>query len=243
MTKKMTLDDLVAQLRTAYGAELRAVVLYGSAAGGEHHAGHSDHNVLVLVHDVRPEAVPAAGAASRAWSAAGNRIPLTLTEAEWRSSVDVFAMEHADIQSRHRLLWVAERFDPFVGVTVASRHLRQQLEYETMATLLRVRAGMLATCDDPARCVELLAASMSQVLVIFRALVRLLGEEPDADGGALCRRVAARAGLDAAPFEAVVAHRRKETKIAAKSAGELMAGYHAGLQRLVAYLDTLPVSE
>lgn len=240
---KMTLDDLVAQLRTAYGAALRAVVLYGSAAGGERHEGHSDLNVLVLVQEVRPEAVKAAGAASRAWSAAGNRIPLPLTEAEWRSSVDVFAMEHADIQSRHRLLWVAEQFDPFAGVRVAPRHLRQQLEYETMATLLRVRAGMLATCDDPARCVELLAASTGQVLVIFRALVRLLGEEPDADNGALCRHVAARAGLDAAPFETVVAHRRKDATMSAKSAAEVMAGYHVGLQRLVAYLDALPVSE
>jgi len=240
---KMTLDELVAQLRTAYGAELRAVVLYGSAAGGEQHAGHSDLNVLVLVHEVRAEAVRAAGATSRAWSAAGNRIPLILTEAEWRSSVDVFAMEHADIQSRHRLLWVAERFDPFAGVAVAPRYLRQQLEYETMATLLRVRAGMLATCDDAARCVELLAASTGQVLVIFRALVRLLGEEPDADSEALCRRVAARARFDAAPFVAVVAHRRKQAPLAKTSASDVMAGYHAGLQRLVAYLDALPVSE
>ena len=243
MTKKMTLDDLVTQLRTAYGAELRAVVLYGSAAGGEHHAGHSDHNVLVLVHEVRREAVPAAGAASRAWSAAGNRIPLTLTEAEWRSSVDVFAMEHADIRSRHRLLWVAEGFDPFAGISVAPSNLRQQLEYETMATLLRVRAGMFATSDDPARCIELLAAGTGQVLVIFRALVRLLGEEPDADNEALCRRVAKHAGFDAAPFEAVVAHRRKQAPLATKSAGDVMAGYHAGMQRLVAYLDALPVSE
>ena len=31
----MTLDELVSQLRAAYGAELRAVVLYGSAAAGE----------------------------------------------------------------------------------------------------------------------------------------------------------------------------------------------------------------
>src|SRR3982751_3135 len=32
---KMTLDELVAQLRAAFGAELRSVVLYGSAAAGD----------------------------------------------------------------------------------------------------------------------------------------------------------------------------------------------------------------
>jgi predicted nucleotidyltransferase len=34
----MTLDDLVSQLRAAYGEALRAVVLYGSAAAGDHAA-------------------------------------------------------------------------------------------------------------------------------------------------------------------------------------------------------------
>ena len=33
---QMTLDELVSQLRAAYGAALRSVVLYGSAAAGEH---------------------------------------------------------------------------------------------------------------------------------------------------------------------------------------------------------------
>ena len=46
---KMTLDELVAQLRAAFGAELRSVVLYGSAASGEHIPKQSDYNVLVLV--------------------------------------------------------------------------------------------------------------------------------------------------------------------------------------------------
>ncbi|MBI1808608.1 MAG: hypothetical protein HYR75_01815 [Gemmatimonadetes bacterium] len=239
----MTLDELVVQLRSAYGADLLAVVLYGSAAGGERHAGHSDENVLVLVREVRPLAVHPAGAASRAWSKTGNRIPLTLTEAEWRSSVDVFAMEHADIKERHRVLWAADGFDPFAGISVSRADLRQQLEYETMATLLRVRAGMFATSDDPARRIELLAASAGQVLVVFRALARLIGEAPDANSEALCRRIAAHAGFDATPFEAVLAHRRKQTKLTAQEASAVMTGYHAGLERLVAFLDTLPVSE
>jgi predicted nucleotidyltransferase len=32
----MTLDDLVGQLREAYGDTLRSIVLYGSAVAGEH---------------------------------------------------------------------------------------------------------------------------------------------------------------------------------------------------------------
>ena len=97
---KMTLDDLATQLRAAYPGALRAVVLYGSAAGGEHHAKHSDQNVLVIVRALSLEAMRAAGAVARAWRENGNPPPLTLTESEWRSSVDVFAMEHADSNKR-----------------------------------------------------------------------------------------------------------------------------------------------
>ena len=46
---RMTLDELVSQLRAAYGTALRSVVLYGSAAAGEHIAKRSDYNVLVIV--------------------------------------------------------------------------------------------------------------------------------------------------------------------------------------------------
>ena len=161
---KMTLEELVSQLRSAYGDDLlRAVVLYGSAAGGEHHAKHSDFNVLVLVTALPETAVAAAGAVMRAWQDAGNPVPLTLTEAEWRSSVDVFAMEHADMQERNRVLHAAPGYAPFTGRLVTRAHVRHQLEYEAMATLLRVRSGMFAAGADSAKRIALLTGSLSQV--------------------------------------------------------------------------------
>ena len=240
---KMTLDDLVAQLRAAYGPALRAVVLYGSAAGGEHHAKHSDHNVLVLVKALTLDAMRSAGAAARAWAAVGNPAPLTLTEAEWRSSVDVFAMEHADILARHRILYAADGYSPFDAVKVAAADLRQQLEYEAMGTLLRLRGGIFAVGDDEKKRTALLAASASQVLVIFRALLRLLGEQPAADNDEVCRVVAARAGFDAEPFTNVVSHRRGTRGLAGAAVAETLTGYHAGLERLVAYIDALPAHD
>jgi hypothetical protein len=240
---KMTLDDLVAQLREAYGPALRAAVLYGSAAGGEHHAKHSDHNVLVIVKALTLDGMRAAGAVARAWGAAGNPTPLTLTEAEWRSSVDIFAMEHADILERHRILYAAEAYSPLEGLQVAPADLRQQLEYEAMGTLLRLRGGIFSAGDDAAKRVALLAASASQVLVVFRAVLRAVGERPAADNEALCRAVATRAGFDAEPFTAVVAHRRGARALEGAAVADTLAGYHAGLERLVAWLDALPAHD
>ena len=58
----MTLDELVTQLRAAYGAQLASVVLYGSAATGEHIPKKSDYNVLVLLDRIEMSALAAASA-------------------------------------------------------------------------------------------------------------------------------------------------------------------------------------
>src|SRR5215212_3661594 len=129
---KMTLEELVSQLRAAYGTSLRSVVLYGSAAGGEHVQKRSDHNVLVIVDALDAPRLTAASAASRAWADSGNPAPLTLTTTEWRGSADIFPMEYADILERHRVLFGEA---PFEGITVDLGNLRLQLEQEAMGKL------------------------------------------------------------------------------------------------------------
>ena len=88
----MTLDALVAQLRAAYGPRLSSVVLYGSAAAGDHVPKKSDYNILVLLDRIEPTTLSAASAVARAWREAGNPPPMTMTVGEWRSSSDIFPM-------------------------------------------------------------------------------------------------------------------------------------------------------
>src|SRR3954471_11063860 len=106
---KLTLEDLVTQLKAAFGDDLRSVVLYGSAAGGDH-TKHSDQNVLVIVRQVPMPAAKAIAATSRAWAEAGNPAPLVFTEAEWRGSSNIFPMEYADILDRNQVLHGASPF-------------------------------------------------------------------------------------------------------------------------------------
>jgi hypothetical protein len=231
---KMTLDELVAQLRAAFGAELRSVVLYGSAAGGEHIPKQSDYNVLVLVDALDVVRLDAVAAVVRAWSEAGNPPPFTLTVDEWRRSADIFPMEYADIQERHRVLHGASPFD---GVRVAPGDLRRQLESEAMGKLLHLRQGVLAAGGDGRRQLELLEASKSSILVLFRATVRLHGEAPAADAVELCRQVGALAALDPAPFARVVRHARGEEKVKPGDARSLLTDYVRGVQTLVTHID------
>jgi hypothetical protein len=235
----MTLDELVAQLRAAYGDTLRSVVLYGSAAGGEHIPKRSDYNVLVIADALPAERLRAAAAIGAAWTEGGSPPPMTLTLDEWRASSDIFAMEYADILERHKVLHGAP---PFEGISVARRDLRLQVEREAMGKLLQFRQGVLAAGNDGKRQLALLEASLSTLMTIFRAVARLGGDTPPADNEALATSVATRAGFDAAPFTRVVRHVRGSEKLTSRETEPLIAGYLSGLERLVAYVDRLTIS-
>lgn len=230
----MTLDELVSQLQKVYGPKLRAVVLYGSAAAGEHIRKRSDYNVLVIVDELTMEHMRTEAAVARAWAEDGNPPPLTLTLSEWRRSADIFPMEYADILEHHRVLHGTAPFD---GISVDRAHLRLQLEYEAMGKLLKLRQGVLATGGDSKQQIELLAASLSTIMVIFRAVQRLHGAVPPTDYERLSRDVATRAGFDAEPFVRVVQHVRGTQKIGSSDALAVLTGYLDGMYRLVSYLD------
>src|SRR5690349_7214653 len=230
----MTLDDLVTQLRAAYGTRLDSVVLYGSAATGEHIPKRSDYNVLLLLKELDAGALASASAVARAWSDAGNPPPMTMTVEEWRGSADVFPMEYADILDRHRVLYGTPPFD---GVSVSTRDLRLQLEQQVMGKLLQLRQGALLAGTDGKRQAELIAASLSTMMVLFRAVLRLHGEPPTGDNARTATRVGELAGFDPAPFLRGVRHVHGAEKLPPDQAGQVLSGYLAAIDRLSRYLD------
>jgi hypothetical protein len=232
---RMTLEELVSQLQAAYGSALRSVVLYGSAARGDHDAKRSDYNVLVIVDGLDSARLAAASATARAWAEGGNPAPLTMTASEWRGSSDIFPMEYADILERHRVL---HGESPFEGIHVDLKDLRLQLEQEAMGKLLRLRQGVLAAGNDPKRLLELIAASASTIMVIFRSVVRLHGTAAPTDNVSLARDVANRAGFDPAPFERAVGHARGQSPLKPEDVQSVLGGYLHGMERLVMYLDS-----
>lgn len=230
----MTLDGLVEQLRAAFGGDLRAVVLYGSAAAGEHIAKRSDLNVLVLVDRLDLDVLQREAAIARAWGEAGHPPPLTMTVEEWRSSSDIFPMEYADILERHRVL---HGEPPFAGIAVNPRDLRLQLEHEAMGKLLQLRQGILAAGGDRRKLVQLLAGSLSTFMVIFRAVLRARGESPSTDYETLSRQVAALTGVNVDAFVRVVRHVRGAERLGEGEVAAVLSGYVDGVHRLVRYLD------
>ena len=99
------LDQLVEKLRKALGPDLVSVVLYGSAAVGDHDEKFSDYNVLCVLSQITPAQLGATETIFRWWREQGNPAPLLLTEHEVRTSTDCFAIEFQDIKEHHRILY------------------------------------------------------------------------------------------------------------------------------------------
>jgi predicted nucleotidyltransferase len=230
----MKLDELVKQLRLAYGDAQRSVVLFGSAVAGEHRPKTSDYNVLVIVDALPLDRLRAVAAVSKAWSEDGNPPPMTFTTKEWRSSADIFPMEYADILERHRIL---HGDAPFEGIRVNPADLRLQVEHQTMGKLLQLRQAVMGAGGDTALQLEVLEKSLSTLMVIFRGVVRLQGQVPSQDYEQLATGLAERAGFSPDPFLRVIRHARGTEKLSKEAASRTLEEYLAAMERLVSYLD------
>lgn len=232
---RLTLEGFTAQLEKAFGADLTAVVLYGSAVDRPAADRGTGQNVLVIVRTLQPVALRAAASAAGAWQEASNPAPLILTEAEWRSSRDVFAMEQLDISARHLVTHGALPEQP----QPSDADLRRQLEYEGMGALLHLRQGILSCGGDHKRELELLAVSKGTVLALFRSLLRLHHITVPSAGEDVVRAAAESAGFDGAPFLEALAHAQGMALIPKSRVDTVLTAYHAGLKQFVAHVDAM----
>lgn len=222
------------RLAESYGEALVSAVLYGSAARGEYQEGISDLNVLVLLRDTAPATVRRGTALAREWVGEGNPPPLLLGEEEWRRSADVFPIELSDIREAHRVLRGA---DPFAGVEIDPAHLRLQCENELKGKQIQLRERYLLSAGEPEELDALLRKSLSTFLVLFRSVLRLLGEEGARDPDAVVRRTAQRAGFDPAPLLEILRARRGEAKLRPGPDDPVVVGYLEAVERVVELVD------
>jgi hypothetical protein len=230
------LERFVADVRGLYGEDLLAVVLYGSAATGEHVPGQSDLNLLVLLRAVTAAHLRRAHAHVGRWRKAGIVAPLFLDPHYIQTSTDVFPLEFLDMQAHHRVLSGSD--DVLRAVRVDPTNLRLQCEQEMRGKLLRLRQVYLETAGDARRVTALMADSASSFLVILRAALRLAGR-PVPSGREAVLAEAATLGTPTAAMREVLRLKRGEVRLRGEAADALFDRYLAEVQALVEVLDRL----
>jgi hypothetical protein len=203
------LNELVGKLKAAAGANLKSVILYGSAATEEFHAKHSDLNLLCVVEQADAARLEALHGAVEWWIRRGQRAPLVFTLDELSRSSDVFAIELLDMKSRHRVL---HGENVLTDLQVPLHFHSIQVERELRTNWLRLRQAILAAPRKPKAYLEIMTASFSSFAALFRHALIALGEAAPETRREAIDRIAQFAAADAAGFHAILGVREGKLK-------------------------------
>jgi len=230
------LNQLVERLTKAYGERLVSVVLYGSAAVGDHHGRFSDINILCVLREVTPRELGDSAGIFHWWRQLGNPSPLLFGLVELRGSTDCFPIEFHDIRERHRILFGE---DVVKDLQIGKVFYRAQVEHELRAKLLRLRQKAAGVIPEKDLLVELLASSLSTFSVLFRHALLLHGAEADFEKRRVMEQAAAKFGIDPSPFRTLLDLREKKIKAREIQAGPLLEQYLKQIQVVVDAVDRL----
>ena len=233
MNEKL-LDHLVEKLRKAYGERLVSVILYGSAATGEHHEKFSDYNVLCVLTSILPGALADSHDIFVWWREQGSPSPLLLTEQEVQTSTDCFAIEFTDIKQHHRLLYGKDVLGP---LEIDTSFYRAQVEHDLRAKLLRLRQKIPGILSDSNLLRRLLLDSVSTFCVLFRHALLLHGVETPLRKREIVAQAQQRFAIDPAPFERLLDVREGRIKARELDGEALLGPYLESIAKVIEAVD------
>jgi hypothetical protein len=198
LSTEAKLTDLVARMKEFAAENLESVILYGSAARGDHQEGHSDLNVLCVLRSLSPRELTRVAPVVHWWCKNQNEpAPLFFSADELRSSADVFSIEFLDMQESRRVLFGS---DIIAGIDVPMNLHRVQVEHDLRTLLLKLRQHFLLNGHKENELRAAQAKSSSSALALLRHTLIAFGEAPPSSAHDVFARIAALTGADAEAF-------------------------------------------
>jgi len=235
------LKGLVDDLRATHGDNLASVVLYGSAAAGDHDVLRSDYNLLIALKRITPEDLRQAQAPMREWQRLGHPLPVYFTLEELADAADVFPIEFHQMANARVVLY---GHDPFEFVQLSNANLRHQAEYELRSKLIQLRRLYIPASVSIEKLCDLMNDSLSSFAALFRAVLMLHGEEAPVSKPDCVRATAKLLRLDPTPFERIFEFRSGgNLPTSEKEANDLFGAYLFQIEQVVEAVDNLPMGD
>ncbi len=234
------LNGFVGDLRQTHGANLRSIVLYGSAAAGDYDKSRSDYNLLIALERITPEDLRLAQAPMREWQRLGHPLPVYFTTAELRDAADVFPIEFHQMESARRVLYGE---DPFENLVISDANLRHQTEYELRSKLIQLRRLYIKSSASVERLQDLMESSLTTFAALFAPALLLAGREPSPVKRETVRRAVQHFQLDDEPFNRIFNFRNEAAiELDETEANRLFARYLAQIERVIKAVDALAIN-
>jgi len=211
------LDAFAEAARQAFGGNLVALVLFGSAAEGRLRPT-SDVNLAVVLTRYDADQVAAVGEAYRLAQTAMRLSAMFILDSEIAQASEAFAVKFADIAARHAVI---EGRDVFAGLTLSPAASLYRLRQVLMNLLLRLRERYIAVAPFPERLAFVAADAVGPLRASAATLLQLETGASVAPRDAL-RRLGDEEGK-AAAVAAIVEARESGTVPAIGGAATLLA--------------------
>jgi predicted nucleotidyltransferase len=236
---QQTLSGLVDDLRAAHGSNLASIVVYGSAAAGDHNELRSDYNLLIALNKITPEDLQLAQAPMREWQRLGHPLPVYFTVEELSDAADVFPIEFHQMAKARIVLYGK---DPFEIVQLSDKNLRHQTEYELRSKLIQLRRLYIPASTSIEKLSELMSDSLASFAALFRAVLLLHGKEAPVAKPDCVRATVDLLQLDYAPFERIFEFRSTGNLPTSQSeANAIFADYLVQIEQVIEVVDELTI--
>jgi len=236
MVPEKLISDFVGRVREAAGANLKSVILYGSAAAGDYLPEHSDVNLMCVLGETSFASIAALAPAVEWWGKQKHHAPLLMTVEELQHGADVFSIEFLDMQQNYRVLWGE---DLLKGLEIPMKFHRAQVEYELREKTILLRQRLLVVAGDAGAKWELLLRSVSAFATLARHALIATGDKAPASKREAVERLAAKAGFDAGSFFQLLDVREGKLDRKSLDVNQLFARYLKAVERITAAVDEM----
>ncbi len=229
-----TIDDFVKRVREAGGANVEAVILFGSAVAGDFHPGLSNLNLLCILRDSSFQALQALTPAAKWWDKQKQTPPLCMTRQELERSIDVFTIELLDMQQHHRVLFGD---DVLRALKIPMDLHRVQVEYELREKLILLRQHVLVASEDESRLWDVLLRSAPSFATLFRHALISLGDSTQSARREAVQALSKRVGFDASAMLQVLDVRERKLDRKQVDIRDLAARYLTAVEKVASAVD------
>lgn len=220
--------------------DLQSIILYGSGARGEYIPKKSDLNFLIVLTETAMARLGEAFPLIRKWRKRRVNIPLFLTEEYINSSLDSFPVEFLNFREGHVLVFGN---DVLGELTFDKKSIRLQCERELKGKLLLLREAYLDSEGKVGNLGQVLSASLTAFLSLFRALLFLRGREIPHHHDELISTTAREIGFEENSFMEVLRVREGKVKARRDEMQRIVEGYLGAIRELWKIVDRLEVKE
>ena len=230
--------EITDDFKNIFGSDLISIFLYGSGAGKHYIPGKSDLNFFIILSEEGIDNLDKAISSVTRWRKQNVAIPLFMTKAEIASSLDSYPIEFLTMKNRYVLVYGE---DVLEELSLEPSHLKLQLERELKAKILHLRRGLLETGGQAKKIRELIKASFTAFISIFKALIYLKGIEIPQGRRDIIRSASGAYSINPEAFLKCADIKEDIGQIPATEIQTLFTAYMKEIEKLSAIVDQMNV--